>query len=126
MSNDDIGDGLRQEIVLLLQRLQPRLGRTSYIIRVALLKDAIRKYEEHAPDTPIQTFLMALHDALAGEWPDDYQVEHWREALRLTEKIMADTVLDEGRAERYVSLLDDAGFETLPFEIDFTELDKDR
>jgi len=119
---------LALSIQLDLQKIQPYCGTPIAAVYADSLLQTLRTIRDRFPLEPLTEVLMALYDAIAFEnrWID-YQANQYQGVRELLTTLI-DSPLSNEDVEQAILGLEDLGFDTLPFGVEFNsgiELDED-
>ncbi|MEQ8975253.1 MAG: hypothetical protein RIE73_33320 [Coleofasciculus sp. C1-SOL-03] len=119
---------LTLSIQLDLQKIQPYCGTPIAAVYADSLLRTLRTIRDQFPFEPLTEILMAFYDAIAFEnrWID-YQANQYKEVGDLLTTLVNSQLSNE-EVEQTILSLEDLGFDTLPFGVEFNssiELDKD-
>jgi hypothetical protein len=110
-----------------LLSIQGHCGSSRMAVYADSLIRALRSMRDALPTDPYVDVVVALHDALAHEnrWAD-YTAEQYCSAYEMLKSLVKSGAIDQRKADRAVLALEQVGFNTLPFEINWpTESEDD-
>jgi hypothetical protein len=119
---------LTLSIQLDVQKIQPYCGTPIAAVYADSLLRTLRTIRDQFPFEPLTEILMAFYDAIAfqNRWID-YQANQYKEVGDLLTTLVNSQLSNE-EVEQAILSLEDLGFDTLPFGVEFNssiELDKD-
>lgn len=100
-----------------LHKVQPHAGSPSATIYINELLHKIHEFDKKSPDDPIQEVLSALYDALITDnlWTS-YTATQYKNAEQILSRLLEQPI-NQGNIDWAINKLDEAGFDTLPFEL---------